>query len=152
MFFLHLLYELENQILDEGKHLPIKLFQLVSENSVRELECHRFVTPSELRYLTIKHQGQLTAKKERQPDPMCLLMEGHTTGKVLQRDWTWMGEASKSSSQMQEIQGKEEYIEPHDSVVFLSNCMTVWFSSRWESLQVKQFRLFNWQIVRKRKR
>lgn len=44
-FFLHLLCEMENQILDERKYLPIKLLQLVNENVVRELECHHFVTP-----------------------------------------------------------------------------------------------------------
>lgn len=30
-----LVYELENQILDKRKHLPLKLFQLISENAVK---------------------------------------------------------------------------------------------------------------------
>lgn len=83
-------WPLVNQIVDVGKHLFIKMFQLISGREIIELEYPPAHNKS--MDLGIEYQFQLTSWKERtEHRSVCPLLKGHTmTYNLAKKDWTWV--------------------------------------------------------------
>lgn len=84
------------------------------KNTARGLECHHFVTPSELMSVTTEHRGLLTSpppKKVTARNDVAPDRRVHHWQSLEQRDQTWTGQALKSSCQVKETQRTEEYMK-----------------------------------------